>query len=92
MSGSLNEEGIQIPSQLDKAALDPILSAVNDDSSSTIRDREVGLSDRELAIELGVNETTAYRWRTKGSKPRDKKLARSLEKWKVRGDRWYRIS
>lgn len=57
------------------------------DSTATVV--EVGLSDSELAVKLGVNASTVNRWRTGRSKPRGKNLQR-LKQWFVKGEIWYR--
>ncbi len=72
-----------------KAALKPIFEEP-DTEPDTEPDKQ-GLTDGELAEILGVNSSTLYRWRTKGTKPRPLKIARQLAEWEVRGDRWFKI-
>ena len=70
-----------------KAALKPIFEEP-DTEPDTEPDKQ-GLTDGELAEILGVNSSTLYRWRTKGTKPRPLKIARQLAEWEVSGERWF---
>lgn len=51
---------------------------------------ETGLTDEELANELGASASTVKRWRLGSSKPRGLQKKR-LKQWEVRGDRWYKL-
>ncbi len=53
------------------------------------KDFSEGLTDRELAEILKVNPSTVYRWSTGETEPRNKEHAAMIDKYEVRGDRWY---
>jgi hypothetical protein len=52
---------------------------------------EKGLSDRELGELLGVSNLILRDYRVKGKKP-PAGLAKKLQDWEVKGDRWVRKS
>ena len=79
----------QFPNGINKASKEPIFEP-SASEPDTVPDRQ-GLSDGELAEILGVNSSSVYRWRVKGTKPRPLKIARQLAEWEVRGERWFKI-
>ena len=76
------------PNGITQASIEPIFEP-SDTEPDTVPDRQ-GLSDGELAEILGVNSSSVYRWRVKGTKPRPLKIARQLAEWEVSGERWVR--
>ncbi len=76
------------PNGINKASKEPIFEA-SAPEPDTVPDKQ-GLTDGELAEILGVNSSTLYRWRVKGTKPRPLKIASKLREWEVRGERWFK--
>jgi hypothetical protein len=67
------------------------LSQPSEEEESATEAEEKGMSDQELGKLLGVSNLILRDCRVKGKKP-PAGLAKKLQEWEVKGDRWVRKS
>jgi ParB family chromosome partitioning protein len=78
-------------SSITQASEQSVLSQPSEEEESATEAEEKGMSDQELGKLLGVSNLILRDYRVKGKKP-PAGLAKKLQNWSVKGDRWARKS
>jgi ParB family chromosome partitioning protein len=78
-------------SSITQASEQSVLSQPSEEEESATEAEEKGMSDQELGKLLGVSNLILRDCRVKGKKP-PAGLAKKLQEWEVKGDRWVRKS